>query len=469
MKYILSERQYKLILEQSGNGSQASDYPICVARELSNKNRAVIQKSKSGQYFVTLNRGGFDGYQLYSTGRVMKPDGKMGNYTCEGNSVIVDGVDVAEEAWQKQKGNYTTNWEKQELEKIDNFNVDPHNLMTVLAIGTAFIPVVGPFISAGIGLADAGLYYNEGDKKTAGITAALSMLPFVGSLITKIPGIRQLGVKGMATLASKLGNGGKNLTKAEAEIAKLIGNYSSEIQQELSKMAPKLKNVVKELEAYKPNFVKKYGEQEYNNLLTKYLYNGIEKEKFINTLREVKAPNIRVKPVLGGGADHRVFQSATNPNVIFKAELRPGEVNKWYDTFRKYPKLFAKTIRKVKVKGNNGELLDAVAMEKLDTNSFIKLWDNVESFFYNSQKSLPANQQITNLERLLKNINTNPNYKQVWNNIVQQIEKQSPNISNKVNEFSKMVDELYKVTPNPDLRKFNLGYDANGVLKALDI
>jgi hypothetical protein len=31
------------------------------------------------------------------------------------------------------------------------------------------------------------------------------------------------------------------------------------------------------------------------------------------------------------------------------------------------------------------------------------------------------------------------------------------------------VEELYKITPNPDIRKFNLGYDANDILKALDI
>jgi hypothetical protein len=57
--------------------------------------------------------------------------------------------------------------------------VDPHTLMTILAIGTAFIPVAGPFISAGIGLADAALYYEEGDKSSAGLTAAFSMIPFI--------------------------------------------------------------------------------------------------------------------------------------------------------------------------------------------------------------------------------------------------------------------------------------------------
>jgi hypothetical protein len=63
--------------------------------------------------------------------------------------------------------------------------MDPHTLMSIAQIGTSFIPFVGPFISAGIGLADAKMYYSEGDKKTAGITAALSMIPFVGSLISR--------------------------------------------------------------------------------------------------------------------------------------------------------------------------------------------------------------------------------------------------------------------------------------------
>ena len=77
-----------------------------------------------------------------------------------------------------------TNYEKQELKKSETIlnNLDPHTLMTVLAIGTAFIPVVGPFISAGIGLADAAMYYKEGDKTSAGVTAAFSMIPFIGKV-----------------------------------------------------------------------------------------------------------------------------------------------------------------------------------------------------------------------------------------------------------------------------------------------
>ena len=96
--------------------------------------------------------------------------------------------------------------------------IDPHTLMTVLAIGTAFIPVVGPFISAGIGLADAAMYYKEGDKTSAGVTAAFSMIPFIG----KIPGVKELGSKGMALLGSKLAKGIKVFSPAETKILNTI-------------------------------------------------------------------------------------------------------------------------------------------------------------------------------------------------------------------------------------------------------
>jgi hypothetical protein len=363
-----------------------------------------------------------------------------------------------------------TDYENRELKKAETVlnNLNPHTIATIFAIGTAFIPVVGPFISAGIGLADAALYYKEGDSKSAGLTAAFSMIPFAGKIISKIPGVKQLGSKGMALLASKLSSGAKNLTKAETEIANAISKYSPEVQQELSKMAPKLKNVMKEVEAFKPNFIKKYGEKEYNSLLTSYLYDGIEKQAFIGKLKNVKAPTIKVKPVLGGGADHRVFQSSVNPNVVFKAEMRAGEVNKWYDTFKKYPKIFAKPFRKVKVRGNNGELLEAVAMEKLDTSKFMTLWDTMSSKLGEFQKNLGPSQQ-TGLESLVKSIKGSMINNTKWKKFIPYFKKQYPNLANQVDEFAKMVEELYKITPNPDIRKFNLGYDSSGVLKALDL
>ena len=91
---------------------------------------------------------------------------------------------------------------------INWYKQNSHDVDQVLQIGTAFIPVIGPFVSAGIGLVDASMYANEGRKGEAGVATFFALLPGIGSVVSKIPGVKQLGQKGMQALASKL------LTKA---------------------------------------------------------------------------------------------------------------------------------------------------------------------------------------------------------------------------------------------------------------
>jgi hypothetical protein len=100
----------------------------------------------------------------------------------------------------------------------ENMWGDQHTANLVFGIASAFIPVIGPFISAGIGLADAALYYKEGDTKTAGMIAMFSLLPGVGAIANRIPVIRQLGVKGMSALASKLSKGQKITDPIELQV-----------------------------------------------------------------------------------------------------------------------------------------------------------------------------------------------------------------------------------------------------------
>jgi len=106
------------------------------------------------------------------------------------------------------------------LQKQGEFfkSLDPHTLAIVLGIGSAFIPFVGPFITAGIGLADAALYYKEGDTKTAGLVAMFSLLPGVGAIANRIPAIGKLGVKGMSALAKKIAKGEKITDSVELAV-----------------------------------------------------------------------------------------------------------------------------------------------------------------------------------------------------------------------------------------------------------
>jgi hypothetical protein len=61
------------------------------------------------------------------------------------------------------------------------------------ALASAFIPVVGPFVAAGIGLGGAADLWTSNKKKEAAITAFFALLPMVG----KIPGVGNI-TKGIA-------------------------------------------------------------------------------------------------------------------------------------------------------------------------------------------------------------------------------------------------------------------------------
>jgi hypothetical protein len=120
-------------------------------------------------------------------------------------------------------------------------NMDPHTRNDLLAFGLAFVPVVGPALSLGMSMYNAKTYYNEGKKKEAGLALFLGLLPGISTVVAKVPGVKQLGAKGMSLLADKIVLGGK-LTGFENQIAtKLVGDPS------IVKIADVyLKNLVKE-------------------------------------------------------------------------------------------------------------------------------------------------------------------------------------------------------------------------------
>lgn len=132
-----------------------------------------------------------------------------------------------------------TDYEKRESKKIEQnlkglAELSPHTLMTILQIGTAFIPLVGPFISAGIGLADAAMYYNEGDKKTAGLIGVFSMIPGIGGLAGKL-GLSKWTAKALGEVGKKISLGSK-LSPLETEVANKVVQYRQLIQSEMAKI-----------------------------------------------------------------------------------------------------------------------------------------------------------------------------------------------------------------------------------------
>lgn len=122
----------------------------------------------------------------------------------------------------------------------DIINMDPHTRNAILGLAALAIPLIGPALSAGIELYDAKMYYDEGDKRSAGLSAMFALLPGASILVNKIPGVKQLGSKGMSLLANKLSKGLKITNPQEIMVLNGIARNKMLVQTELKKTAEEL-------------------------------------------------------------------------------------------------------------------------------------------------------------------------------------------------------------------------------------
>lgn len=124
--------------------------------------------------------------------------------------------------------------DEQYIQKLKDYNkyanpfsqLNPHHVLTVLQIGTLFIPVIGPIISGTLSLAHAGLYYSEGKRSEAVLEGIFAFLPGVTGLLGKIPAMARLGKVGMGALGRKVGTL-KNLSPDEIKLVNEIGKQLS--------------------------------------------------------------------------------------------------------------------------------------------------------------------------------------------------------------------------------------------------
>lgn len=140
---------------------------------------------------------------------------------------------------RSQKDYNTVNTITKKAMDVTMGNMDKHTAMTILQIGTAFIPFVGPFISMGIGLADAAMYYKDGDKKTAGLVGALSCIPGIGGLSSKL-GLTKWTAQSLGALGKKISMGSKLLPE-EMAVAKIIAKNKNLILSEINKVKSSFK------------------------------------------------------------------------------------------------------------------------------------------------------------------------------------------------------------------------------------
>ena len=129
---------------------------------------------------------------------------------------------------QKGKPGYV---DPHKLYQMDNETI--HTVADIASIGALFIPGIGLLVSAGIQLANAGLYASEGDTKEAGLATVLALLPGL-SIAKKIPGVQGLTKKGIDALIKAVQ--AKKVTPAQKVILNKIGVNKEFIKNEIESL-----------------------------------------------------------------------------------------------------------------------------------------------------------------------------------------------------------------------------------------
>jgi len=228
MELRISENQLKSLIKQT-----------LKSKELGEQEEPVNPEPEAGTSDKQTGGSGYPAVGKWESGITRGPANQIG--VTKWSDVVGSNLKRGKANQLKEQSSYERAiWNKstQTLNKISK--VDAHDVLGVLELGTLFIPVVGPFISAGFGLGNAALYYKEGDTKSAGLFALFSVLPFVGD----IPVVKQLGKKGMDLLGQKLIKQGtkSTLTPLETNVLKELNKNKSLIKSEVDKKVKQMAN-----------------------------------------------------------------------------------------------------------------------------------------------------------------------------------------------------------------------------------
>ena len=113
-----------------------------------------------------------------------------------------------------------------------------HGLIDIAAFGTLFIPLMGPFISLGLELANSGLYFAEGENYSGGLALVFALIPF-GEILRKIPAVEKIGINGLKKLLQKTAIKNAKYTDDEIKVLKGINDNKKWITTRASRQAVK--------------------------------------------------------------------------------------------------------------------------------------------------------------------------------------------------------------------------------------
>lgn len=250
-------------------------------------------------------------------------------------------------------------------------DLDPHTKNTILAIGVSFIPLIGPILSTGIGLADAKLYYEQGDKKTAGIVGLLSLIPAIGGLAAKL-GLGKWSAKTLSELGKKIAKGAK-LTSLELKAAQRISQNGKLIQSEVNNFS-KSKGLNP-----KNNF--NYGQKNAKNMVVPSGGDSLIPKEFASILKTLKPIKVDSR-ILNSLKSQRNEIARLDGNLKRLARGGEGLTRAEYNSADLAADRIMKTIGNIK----EGDVVD---IKSLIENGY-KILDDLEKSF----KNIPKDRQL---------------------------------------------------------------------------
>lgn len=179
--------------------------------------------------------------------------------------------------------NYVPQEKQKDVIKGWDESLTSHNMNTILGIASVMVPVIGPILTAAIGVGDSLKYFQEGKTKTATIGLLFSLIPLSAKLLRLVPELSQIGLRGSVALVEKLISNSK-LVPAETQILKKIATNKNVIETELKSIGTLLKPVEPIISKYKQSYISKFGEAKYTTLLSQYISKQINQDQFSKSL-----------------------------------------------------------------------------------------------------------------------------------------------------------------------------------------
>jgi hypothetical protein len=187
----------------------------------------------------------------------------FGGQTLTGKQLVAQEKEQGERYWKSlspQERAYKEQQKKAFEQNVQWLSDHKHDILFAGSILALLVPIPGVNValSAALSGADAALYWSEGDRYSAMTMAAFMLMPGMGKIVQRIPGIRQIGSKGMRILFRKVIQAKQGVkvifSNVEKGILKLLPKNQKLIQSQFAKNAS---NIAKKVAKSKP--VKKVG------------------------------------------------------------------------------------------------------------------------------------------------------------------------------------------------------------------